>query len=126
MTATAPDPERFADTVRSALESADLDAIGALLDPDVYWGPPDDDTSGCHNRAEVLAFWAQSRAAGVRAIVTEVVLGAGTALVGLRVAGRDDAGGADRWQVLTLRNGLVADIRGYDDRAEAAKRAGVV
>jgi len=31
----------------------------------------------------------------------------------------------ERWQVLTLRGGRVADIRGFDDRAVAAARAGV-
>jgi hypothetical protein len=36
------------------------------------------------------------------------------------------AGGAvERWQVLTLRGDRIADIRGFDDRAAAASRAGV-
>jgi len=59
--------------------------------------------------------------------VTEVCEGDGTLLVGLRVTGiarAHAAGGAvDRWQVLTVRDGLVTDVRGFDTRAEAAARA---
>ena len=33
--------------------------------------------------------------------------------------------GVDRWQVLTLRDGMVADILGFDNRAEAAAAAGL-
>jgi hypothetical protein len=40
-------------------------------------------------------------------------------------------GGADegppmiRWQVLTLRDGVIADIRGYDERGAGAAAAGI-
>jgi hypothetical protein len=44
----------LAEPVRAALESADVEAIGALWSPDVHWGPPGDRSSGCHNRKEVL------------------------------------------------------------------------
>lgn len=51
-------------------------------------------------------------------------------LVGLKVAGRagvDDKTGAekDRWQVLTVADGQIVDIRGFDDRGEAAAYAGM-
>lgn len=42
--------------------------------------------------------------------------------MGLRV-GDPEAGTFDRWQVLTMRGGLIGDIRGYPDRDEA--RAGL-
>jgi ketosteroid isomerase-like protein len=119
----------IAERVRSALESSDLTAFRELLAPDARWGPPDDAQYGCHNRDEVLAWYTRGRDAGVRATVTEVVVGADKLLVGLRVSGNPAAsaqdGAADRWQVLTLRGGQVADIRGFDDRDEAADRAGV-
>src|SRR6516162_1939624 len=83
----------------------------------------------CQNRDQVIAWWSGARAAGARAAVTEVTGGAAALLVGLEVTGipaADEAGGAvERWQVLTLRGGRVADIRGFDDRAVAAARAGV-
>jgi hypothetical protein len=122
-------PGTIAERIRAALESSDLVAFGELLDPDAQWGPPDDPISGCHNRDEIIAWYARSRDAGMRATVTEVVAGPGTVLVGVRVSGRagtgDDGGDGERWQVLTLRGDRVVDIRGFDDRDEAAVRAGV-
>ena len=50
-------------------------------------------------------------------------------LVDLEVTGtpaaREAGGAAERWQVLTVRGDRIADIRGFDDRAAAAARAGV-
>ena len=55
-------------------------------------------------------------------------------LVGLRVTGlqaagtrtpADRGGEAQRWQVLTVRDGRVIDIVGFDTRREAMARAGV-
>jgi ketosteroid isomerase-like protein len=116
--------------VRFALESGGLDAIRNLLDPDARWGAPDGPTDAdCHNRDQVMAWWASARAAGARAVVTEVTAGAGTLLVGLEVAGtpaaREAGGAVERWQVLTVRGDRIADIRGFDDRKAAAARAGV-
>jgi ketosteroid isomerase-like protein len=116
--------------VRSALESGDLDAIRNLLDPGARWGAPDGpNDADCRNRDQVMAWWANARAAGARAVVTEVTAGAGTLLVGLEVTGTSDAreagGAVERWQVLTVRDDRIADIRGFDDRKAAAARAGV-
>jgi ketosteroid isomerase-like protein len=121
--------DELAQRVRAALEGADLVSIGDLLDPDVRWGPPDDDVSGCHNRRQVLSWYEQGRNAGTRAEVTEVIVGDGKLLVGLRVTTPAISGQEseqhDRWQVLTAKAGRIADIRGYDSREEAAQRAGV-
>lgn len=123
--------------VRQALDSADVSAFADLLDPNVSWGPPDDAVSGCHNRGEVVAWYERARAEGMRGTVTEVAIGAEALLVGMCVTGRGDGDGAgvgdgegpavaaNRWQVLRLRQGRIVDIRGFDDRAEAAARAGV-
>lgn len=114
--------------VRAALGSGDTAAWRQLLTPDARWGPPDDPHSGCHSADEVVAWWNLAREAGVRATITEVLAGPGTVLVGVRVSGRDeDDPGAesDRWQVLTVRDGLIADIRGYEEREPAAARAGI-
>ena len=89
-------------------------------------GPGD---AGCRNRGQVTAWWAGARAAGARAVVTEVTAGPGTLLVGLQVTGtpaaRQAGGTVQRWQVLTVRGDRISDIRGFEDRAEAAARAGV-
>ena len=124
------EPAALTERVRLALESGDLDAIRDLLDPNARWGAPEGPREAdCQNRDQVVAWWASARAAGARAVVTEVTTGAGTLLVGLEVTGtpaaREAGGAVERWQVLTLRGDRIVDIRGYDDRAAAAARAGV-
>lgn len=126
----ANQPPELAVRVRSALESGDLGDIRDLLASDARWGAPEGPgDADCANREEVIAWWARARAAGARAVVTEVTAGTGTLLVGLEVTGTpaaDEAGGAaERWQVLTVRGDRIADIRGFDDRMAAAVRAGV-
>lgn len=129
-TSATGDPAVLTERVRFALESGDLDAIRDLLDPAARWGAPDGPhDADCQNRDQVVAWWARARAAGARAVVTEVTAGAGKLLVGLEVAGipaaREAGGTVQRWQVLTLRGDRIADIRGFDDRATAAAQAGV-
>ena len=127
---TSGEPAKLAGRVRLALESSDLDAIRDLLDPDARWGAPEGPAAAdCKNRDQVVAWWASARAAGARAVVKEVIAGAGTLLVGLEVTGtpaaREAGGAEERWQVLTLRDGRIVDIRGFTDRAAAASHAGV-
>jgi RimJ/RimL family protein N-acetyltransferase len=117
--------QQLADQVRHAIGAADLAAYAHLLDPDVHWGPPGDQSFSCQNRDQVLSWYQRGRDAGVRAEVTETIVSGDRILVGLRVAGRGDGGEPDRWQVLTVRDGLVVDIAGYDDRAVAAASAGL-
>jgi ketosteroid isomerase-like protein len=123
----------LAELVRAAIESPDLAAYGDLLDPDVRWGAPDDPTPSCRNRGQVLAWYARGREAGVRAPDPVVTVAGDKLLVGLTVTagveggavGAVEGGAVERWQVLTLSGGRIADIRAYDDRDEAAARAGV-
>lgn len=120
--------ERLAGQIKLALEAADLDAYAELLDPRVRWGPPGDPAPPCQNRAQVLAWYRRGREAGTRARVTETLVSGHQILVGLTVTGHpaaDTAGEADRWQVLTVRDGRVAVISGFDDRDEAAAWAGL-
>lgn len=120
--------EGIATRVRAALESADLTAFADLLDPNVAWGAPDDNAPSCQNRQQVLTWWGRGRAAGTRARVTELGVHGDKILVGLKVTGNraaaDQGGEADRWQVLTIRGEHVVDIRGFEERAAAAARAG--
>jgi SnoaL-like domain len=124
------EPAGLAGRVRAALESGDLDAIGELLDPGARWGAPDGPgDSDCRSSGQVLAWWARARAAGAGAVLTEVSTGAGALLVGLEVTGtqaaREAGGTAQRWQVLTVHGDRIVDIRGFDNRADAAVRAGL-
>ena len=125
------EPAALAGRVRSALESGDLNAIKDLLDPGARWGAPEGPgDADCHNRDQVIAWWASARAASAQAVVTEVTAGPGTLLVGLDVTGTPaahEAGGTiQRWQVLTVSGDRITDIRGFGDRTEAAGRAGVL
>jgi ketosteroid isomerase-like protein len=120
--------ESLAVRVRAALDAGDLSGIEELLTPDARWGPPEEPEVGCRSRAEVVAWWSEARDRGMSATVTEVVAGPDALLVGLRVttppSETDPGGTSERWQVLGVREGKVADIRGFDDRAVAAARAG--
>jgi hypothetical protein len=120
--------QNIAAQVKGALEAADLTAYAHLLDPDVRWGAPGDQVYGCKNRNQVLAWYQAGHSAGVRAEVTKTIVSGDRILVEMRVTGRDDdddSDVADRWQVLTVRDGLVVDIAGYDDKADAAADAGL-
>lgn len=118
----------LAERVREAMESNDTDALAALMSPDVRWGAPDDPDGGCRNRDQARAWYEAALSRGVRATVNELAVGDGCLMVGLTVHGRpadDGSGTSYRWQVLKVDDGLVADIRGFDSRQEAALRAGI-
>jgi SnoaL-like domain len=126
----AEESAALARRVRSALESGDLDAIRDLLDPGARWGAPEGSgVADCRGRDQVIAWWASARAAGARAVVTEMTAGPRTLLVGLDVSGtsaaREAGGTTQRWQVLTVNGDRVIDIRGLGNRPEAAARAGL-
>jgi hypothetical protein len=115
--------------LRNALEESDLSAFAELLDNDVRWGPPDSTSPPCSNKQQVLAWYRRGAAAGANAHVTEMVVERDRILVGLAIEGmkttpqRNDV--VSRWQVFTLRDGLIVDIVGYDSRGEAADRVGI-
>jgi RimJ/RimL family protein N-acetyltransferase len=121
--------DHIAEQVRHALEAADLDAYAGLLDDGVRWGPPGDPVPPCRSRSQVLDWYRRSREAGTRARVTETQVVGDKILVSLKVAAPADAspeaGEADRWQVLTVRGGRVAEIVGFGDRDDAAAWAGL-
>ena len=109
--------------MRVALQSTDLDGFADLLAPDVKWGAPGDQTFGCQNRNQVLQWYRRSREAGMKADVSDVARHGDRILVTMRVD--RGHGPEERWQVLTVRDGLVADIRGYEDRFDAEAAAGI-
>lgn len=125
MTEQADATGRLAAQVRQALGSANLDAYADLLDPEVRWGPPGDPEPPCQTRAQVLEWYRRGRDAGARARVTETQVCGNKILVGLAVTGSPDAPEDSRWQVLTVRDGRIAAIEGFDDRAQAAAWAGL-
>jgi ketosteroid isomerase-like protein len=120
--------ERVAARIRVALENADLAEFADLLDPHVRWGAPGDPAPPCQDREQVLRWYRQGRADGVRARVVEVCVNENEVLVALKVLARSSAvapSETDRWQVLTVADGRVVDIRGYQSRDEASIAAGI-
>ena len=118
--------EQIAGQVQAALQTADLTGYWELLDPNVTWGAPDDMKPSCRNRDQVLAWYRNGQAKGVRANVTETLVRNEKILVGLSVfdgqSTSDSHDVANRWQILTVRDGLVVDIRGFEERDDAVSR----
>lgn len=110
------------------VEKSDPSSFGELLTEDVRWGGAEEAPEVCHGRQQVLARLAQQSAAGVERQLVEVLPGVGAVVLGLEVS-HVGPGGARRGrpvhQVLTLRDGLIASIRGYPDRSEALVAAGI-
>ena len=119
--------DEIAKRVRKALASEDLSAFSELLDPDVTWGAPGARNPSCKNRNQVLAWYQRGRGAGVRGSVFDVEVMGDQLLVSLSVRGtgnaRDRGGAALRFQVLTVRDGRIVDIVGFDDKPAALSHA---
>jgi glyoxalase/bleomycin resistance protein/dioxygenase superfamily protein len=129
MTHTDPDEsELVAARLRTAIQSGDIAAFGAVLDDNVRWGGEADTPETCHNRAQVVERLSAQRAAGMETEILEVVPARDAVLLGLNVK-RPVHGGFARertiYQVLKVRDRRVVDIRGYGSRAQAAAQAGV-
>jgi len=109
--------------VRKAMVSENVSAFADLLDPDVTWGAPGCHDPTCKNRSQVLAWYQRGREAGVSGSLYYVEILGDRLLVSMRIRGTETAlergGAALRFQVLTVCNGKVADIVGFDDKAEA-------
>jgi hypothetical protein len=115
--------EHIGGQVQAALRTADLTGYRDLLDPNVTWGAPGDTEFGCHNRDQVLAWYRRGRAQGVRADVMETMVRNDKILVGLKVfdgqPSSEPGGQTHRWQILTVKSGLIIDIRGFEERVAA-------
>jgi len=121
--------EQLSRQVKAALDGADLTAFSDLLHPNVRWGPPGDTSPPCQSRAQVLAWYQRGKDAGASATVTNVTVLGDELLVGLVVRdtkpSRQRGGQANRWQLLSIRDGQVTDIVGFErqEDAEAYARA---
>jgi len=129
MSETPEAMEAIAQTVLTAMGSEDVAAFAELLDPNVTWGAPDAPHPTCKNRKQVLSWYERGRESGVRGQASEVAVFGDRLLVTLTVRGTQGAqergGVALRWQVLTVRDGRIIDIVGFDDRMDAMARVGV-
>ena len=113
--------ESLAEYVAAAFESSDLGAIRELLAPNASWGSPGQVPATCQNRDQVMQWYENGYEQGIRATVEETLVIQNHIVVGLDITqlNSGDHGVEDRWQVLTVENALIVDIRGYQNRDEA-------
>jgi ankyrin repeat protein len=106
--------------LEAAYRDLDLDLLGSVLHPEVRW------TGLCHNRDEVLHWYRGLVADGTVATVESVEVDRDAVLLHLSVArpaeGARVAPPQQLWQVFTVDDAQVVQIRAYRDRASA--RAG--
>ena len=119
--------DALATVVSNALRNGDLAAMTALLANDVRWGDPDQSVPTCTSNSQVLRWYENAQLAGASADVVETVVLGQNILLGLNV--RRDTGPdiestpAIRWQVMSVEDDKIAEIRGYDSRVEAERFA---
>jgi ketosteroid isomerase-like protein len=115
--------ESLAQRVRHAMETVDLDEMRAMLAPNARWGAPEQEVPTCRNATEILSWYEVARDNGVRAEITETAVVGDSILVGLKILPKpNDAKTSKvntRWQVLSVQDGRIAEIRGYERRREA-------
>ena len=113
----------LAEQVRKAMVAGDVSAFADLLDPDVTWGAAGARNPTCKNRDQVLNWYQRAQESGVRGSAFDVEVMGDRLLVSLSVRGtegaRERGGTALRFQVLTVRDGRIVDIVGFDSKADA-------
>jgi ketosteroid isomerase-like protein len=119
--------DELAVLVKQAFGAGDASAFAELLDPDVTWGAPGARNPTCKNRNQVLNWYQRAQESGVHGSAFDVEVVGDRLLVSLSVRGtegaRERGGTALRFQVLTVRDGRITDIVGFDDKAEALSHA---
>ena len=106
--------------LEAAYRHLDLELLGSLLHPEVRW-------SGlCNTSAQVLDWYRQGLADGTRPTVESVEVDRDAVMLGITLSrpaeGARPAPAERLYQVFTVDNGEVIEIRGYPDRASALAR----
>jgi hypothetical protein len=113
----------LATRVRVAMETIDLASMSEMLAPNAKWGAPEQEVPTCQNAQEILSWYDLARANGVRADIKEVVVNGEHIVVGLKVLANKEidpkAKNRTRWQVMSVHDGRIAEIRGYETKGEA-------
>jgi ankyrin repeat protein len=106
--------------LEAAYRHLDLDLLGSLLHPQVRW------TGVCHTSAQVLDWYRQGLADGTRPAVGSVEVDRDAVVLGMTLSrpaeGARPAPDERLYQVFTVDNDEVIEIRGYPDRASALAR----
>jgi len=106
--------------LETASRDLDLDLLGSLLHPEVRW------TGLCNDRAQVLDWYRTVLAEGIVASVRSVEVDRDAVVLGLTVGraaqGARPARPEPLYQVFTVRDAQIVEIRGYPDRDSALTR----
>jgi hypothetical protein len=106
--------------LEAAFRDKDLSLLAALLHPQVHW------TGLCTSSDQVLDWYRALAAAGTEADVHSVEVDRDAVVLGLAIGGRaEGARPAPRqqlYQVFTVADSHITDIRGYPDRHSALTR----
>lgn len=110
-----------------AMRRGDLDEVRRWLDPDVTWRGVRD-ASVCRNRDEVLDMLQGSLEGRLGAEAVELIAGHEAAVLGAKVPGLAEIGGADvrgqLFNVFRVACGRIVAVEDYALRAEALAAAG--
>jgi ankyrin repeat protein len=106
--------------LEAAYRQLDLDLLGSLLHPQVHW------TGVCTNSSEVLDWYRGVLADGTRPTVQSVEVDRDGVVLGLSLSrqaeGARPAPPQQLYQVFTIDDAQIIDIRGYPDRHSALTR----
>ncbi len=125
---TARAAEQLAAALPAAFARRTAQAFEQLLDPRVRWGGATDTQQTCHDRSQVLAFYGRLLEQDVSIDVLDVSVHGEQVRLQIRVVRTspkaEASGTGERQIVLTVRDGLVVDIRaGHDDGNDDRERA---
>jgi hypothetical protein len=106
--------------LEAACRDLDLGLLGSLLHPQVHW------TGVCSNSAEVLDWYRGVLADGTTAAIQSVEVDRDAVVLGLTLTrqaeGARPAPPQRLYQVFTVDDAQIIDIRGYPDRRSALTR----
>jgi ankyrin repeat protein len=106
--------------LEAAYRNLDLEVLGSLLHPEVRW------SGECSTSAEVLAWYRRLLADGMQASLESMEVDQDAVILCISVAGRAEGARpapAQRiFQVFTIDNNEIVEIRGYPDRRSAIAR----
>ena len=106
--------------LETAYRSHDLELLGSLLHPDVRW------SGECSTSAEVVDWYRRLLADGTRANVESVEVDRDAIVFGISVTGQAEgarqAPAEHLFQVFTVDNDEIVEIRGYPNRPSAHAR----
>jgi hypothetical protein len=116
-------PQGVADRIRTAYQTADVGGLSDLLGPDVRWGD-DHHPNKCRTRDDVVRTFSGWLGKGVSADVLDTESGPFGVALRLHVNWTDPtdrARGTEFFHVFMIRDGLITEIRRYNDSRSVKK-----